>query len=161
MDNDSKQTDDAQASNPTSNEPGHTNEPTNAVSEDGQDDGSPSMEEIAKPVSACSSMSSIASFTASITNRLSMLRNPDAQVKRIQAVATQAFLYVGVFVLTQTPAVVVRVLDSMNVIHPEDEARIFPLLLLEPSFNLGSAVSPFNASRFSPRCTKRIICNRV
>lgn len=55
----------------------------------------------------------------------------DPHAKRIHAVAVQGFLYVAVFFVLQLPTFILRVLESQNSVFPEDEARIFPILLLQ------------------------------
>lgn len=55
----------------------------------------------------------------------------DPHAQRIHAVAIQGFLYVLVFFVLQTPTFILRVLESQNGTYPEDEAKIFPILLLQ------------------------------
>ncbi|CAB9514459.1 expressed unknown protein [Seminavis robusta] len=54
----------------------------------------------------------------------------DPQLKRIRAVATQAFLYVGAYLITYVPAMAVRIMESRDY-DAEDEDEIFPLLVLQ------------------------------
>lgn len=57
----------------------------------------------------------------------------DPQVKRIRAVATQAFLYVLAFLLVYTPSMCLRIMESKNY-DAEDEQSLFPLLVLQAIF---------------------------
>jgi len=57
----------------------------------------------------------------------------DSKVKRVRAVATQAFLYVAAFVLSYVWTGVLRNLESAGYTR-EDEATLFPLLVLQALF---------------------------
>lgn len=56
--------------------------------------------------------------------------NTDSQVKRIRAVATQAFLYVAGFLICYWPGLTLRIMESRNS-DAEDENALFPLLIMQ------------------------------
>ena len=55
---------------------------------------------------------------------------PDPQVARVRAVATQAFWYVGCFLLTYVPSITLRIMEGQN-FDAEDEDTLFPLLVIQ------------------------------
>ena len=57
------------------------------------------------------------------------MRGSTHQQKRIQAVATQAFLYVGTFFMAYSWAFIIKVLESMGY-KKKDEETLFPVLVL-------------------------------
>jgi hypothetical protein len=72
----------------------------------------------------------------------------DSQTKRIRAVATQAFLYVGAFLMTYLWGVVLKIMESGSY-DAQDEATVFPILVLQATmlpltgfFNLCIYVRP-------------------
>ena len=73
--------------------------------------------------------SSIARASRRVTALIRGSSPEDPQLQRIQAVATQAFLYVAVFVVLQTPTFILRVMEAQNSV--QDEAQVFPLLMLQ------------------------------
>lgn len=54
----------------------------------------------------------------------------DRQNKRLQAVAVQAFLYVGGFLLTQLPTMILGVMATGEEYTPAKDADLFPFLML-------------------------------
>jgi hypothetical protein len=74
-------------------------------------------------------------FVRRTTRRTSRksLRGRNHQQNRIQAVATQALLYVGTFLLAYSWAFAVKVAESLG-FQAQDEARIFPVLVLQAIF---------------------------
>ena len=64
----------------------------------------------------------------SIENSISHSRDP--HLYRIKAVKAQCSLYVAAFFVTYVPSLTIRVMESMK-FNPEDEADIFPLLILQ------------------------------
>jgi hypothetical protein len=54
----------------------------------------------------------------------------DPQLQRVRAVATQAFFYVGAFMITYVPAAGVRILAGLDM-GAEEEGKFFPLLLIQ------------------------------
>ena len=55
----------------------------------------------------------------------------DRQKERIQAVAFQSFLYVASFMITHLPTMIIRVTSAVAKLHPSDEEKFFPLLLVQ------------------------------
>lgn len=72
------------------------------------------------------------SITASIKRKVTRQRRraPDPQLKRIRAVAVQACWYVAAFMMTYMASIIVRCLEVAG-FGAEDEARLFPLLVIE------------------------------
>jgi len=56
--------------------------------------------------------------------------NNNTSRKRVQAVATQASLYVGGFLLCYLPSMSLRIMESLN-FDAQDEYKLFPLLVLQ------------------------------
>lgn len=61
------------------------------------------------------------------------MRGVRRQQQRIQTVATQAFLYVGTFMIAYVWAFAIKVAESIGT-QAADEARIFPVLVLQALF---------------------------
>ena len=59
--------------------------------------------------------------------------NDDPQLRRIQAVATQGFLYVAAFLLSYVIAVTLRIFEGLGG-TASDEGRLYPLLVLQAIF---------------------------
>jgi hypothetical protein len=57
-------------------------------------------------------------------------RHEERQKKRLKEVAVQAFLYVGGFLLTQLPVMIVGIMATGRELSPADEAELFPFLML-------------------------------
>ena len=64
----------------------------------------------------------------SIIDSIAVSRDP--HLHRLKAVRTQCSLYVVAFFVTYVPCLTIRVMESMR-FNPEDEADIFPLLILQ------------------------------
>jgi len=62
------------------------------------------------------------------------LRAATAQEKRIQTVATHAFLYVMAFLSSQMWIMILRLLEGANLATASDEDQLFPILLLAQVF---------------------------
>lgn len=87
--------------------------------------------------SACSSNPSSA-LKGPDSSRWSLTGTPtpsveDSQTRRVRAVATQAFLYVGSFVTAYVWTAILRIMESLE-FDAEDEASIFPILVLQALF---------------------------
>jgi hypothetical protein len=63
-------------------------------------------------------------------NQHSQQRHNDRQNKRLQEVAFQAFLYVGGFLLTQLPVMILGIISTGKELTPADDADLFPFLML-------------------------------
>jgi hypothetical protein len=61
------------------------------------------------------------------------IQSHDPQIKRIQMVASQAFLYVVAYLLTYCPILTIQILEAYG-FYPKDEARFFPLFLINAVF---------------------------
>lgn len=71
------------------------------------------------------------SITASIKRKVTWKRKArDPQLQRIRAVAVQACWYVAAFMMTYMASIIVRGLAAAG-FGPEDEAKLFPLLVIE------------------------------
>lgn len=54
--------------------------------------------------------------------------------ERVQAVAFQAFLYVAAYVVSYLPTTILRIYAAANSLNSNDEAQLFPLLVLQAIF---------------------------
>lgn len=57
-------------------------------------------------------------------------QQPDPQVARVRAVATQAFWYVCCYLITYLPSITLRIMEGQS-FDAEDEDRLFPLLVIQ------------------------------
>lgn len=74
-----------------------------------------------------------ASGHSTVSSRPSNASHNPRQIKRIKAVATQAFLYVVAFLLTYVPALSLRIMESGDY-DAEDEYELFPMLIWQALF---------------------------